>query len=167
MHKQASTSVEPETLDTATLAFLAGPRANAVILQRILAAGFTGLRESHGFIFQHLLVAPRTVGEMAALLGVTQQAASKALLELETLGYVESERVADARVRRMRLSRRGMAAVQRTRRERARLEGLLLRRQGETSLRRARTLLTALLHELGGLQAVRERKVAPPQAPAL
>ena len=64
------------------------------------------IRYSHGFLFQQLVEGPRPVGEVATNLGVTSQAVSKMVRELEALGYVT--RVADpddARVRRVGVDR--------------------------------------------------------------
>ena len=47
------------------------------------------VRYSHGFLIQQLVEGPRPVGEIAENLGVTSQAVSKAVRELEALGYVE------------------------------------------------------------------------------
>src|SRR5690349_6751181 len=66
------------------------------------------VRYSHGFLFQQLVEGPRPVGEVASNLGVTSQAVSKMVRELEALGYVT--RVPDpddARVRRVGLTSRG------------------------------------------------------------
>src|SRR3954449_2950266 len=71
------------------------------------------VRYAHGFLFQQLVEGPRPVGEIAGNLGVTSQAVSKMVRELEALGYVE--RVAapeDARVRRVGLTARGRAVIQ-------------------------------------------------------
>src|SRR3954451_2175526 len=71
------------------------------------------VRSSHGFLFQQLVDGPRPVGEIAANLGVTSQAISKMVRELEALEYVERVVDAlDARVRRVDLTARGRAAIQ-------------------------------------------------------
>ncbi|HKE79485.1 MAG TPA: hypothetical protein VKB54_09265, partial [Solirubrobacteraceae bacterium] len=44
------------------------------------------VRYSHGFLFQQLVEGPRAVGEVAENLGVTSQAVSKMVRELEALG---------------------------------------------------------------------------------
>ncbi|MEZ4239345.1 MAG: MarR family transcriptional regulator [Myxococcota bacterium] len=67
-------------------------------------------------MFQHLVERSPTIGELAERLGVTQQAASKAVAELEGLGYVaRAADPADSRVRRVSLTARGWDAVERAR----------------------------------------------------
>ncbi|QRK13847.1 winged helix DNA-binding protein [Archangium violaceum] len=155
--------MEPGSLDLGHLALFVGMRVNDVVLEEIHAAGFTGLRYAHGFVFQHLLGGSRSISELAALLEVTQQAASKTVAELEKLGYVEETRSDDARVRRVRLSARGQAAVDKSRAVRAGLEERLRRSQGRRAVEEARKLLANVLDSLGGTEAVRARKVRLPR----
>src|SRR5215831_2820794 len=73
-----------------SLAALFAGWAMADELQRRLAAdGFTDARFADGVIFQHLVGEPLTIGGLADRLGVTQQAASKSVLDLERRGYTE------------------------------------------------------------------------------
>jgi DNA-binding MarR family transcriptional regulator len=157
--------VLPGDLDTGTLALFVGFAAAAVVQESLEAQGFSGLRFSHGYVFQHLVgdTGP-TVGDLAPKLGVTQQAASKTVAELERLGYVE--RLADprdARIRHVHLTRRGHEAVAAARRAREALESRLAERGGKKRLEECRELLTELLDELGGTPAVRLRQVRPPR----
>lgn len=156
-------SLEPASIDVATLAWLAGASANEHLLRLVRGASHPKIRNAHGYVFQHLLGEPHTVGELAGLLGVTQQAASKVVAELEALGYVERRQdEADNRVRRVRLTRRGRAVVERARRARARLEAELRAAVGPEALAETRRVLLALLDRTGGLDAVRTRRVRPP-----
>ncbi|PTL76073.1 MarR family transcriptional regulator [Vitiosangium sp. GDMCC 1.1324] len=155
--------MELESLDLGHLALFVGMRVNDVVLEEIHAAGFTGLRYAHGFVFQHLLGGPRSISELAALLEVTQQAASKTVAELEKLGYVEETESDDARVRRVRLSARGRAAVDKGRAVRAGLEERLRRRHGSRAVEEAHKLLADVLESLGGTEAVRARRVRLPR----
>ncbi|MGI5283113.1 MarR family winged helix-turn-helix transcriptional regulator [Nonomuraea polychroma] len=152
-------------LDTGTLALFMGFAAAEVVQQSLADQGFAGLRFAHGYVFQHLVGGGGpTVGELAPKLGVTQQAASKAVAELERLGYVE--RLADpgdARIRRVHLTRRGQEAVAAARRAREALEARLAGRGGKRRLQECRALLAELLDELGGAPAVRHREVRPPR----
>ncbi|MBA9004306.1 MarR family winged helix-turn-helix transcriptional regulator [Thermomonospora cellulosilytica] len=157
-------SPEPQDLDTGTLALFVGFAAAESVQAALAAAGFGDLRFSHGYVFQHLIDAEPTVGDLATGLGMTQQGASKAVLELEGLGYVE--RVPDprdARIRRVRLTGRGRAAIDAARTARAELEERLRQRCGTGALDAARTVLADLLDELGGTAAVRRRAVRPPR----
>jgi DNA-binding MarR family transcriptional regulator len=157
-------AVDPLKLDTGTLALFVGQAAAALVQERLAAQGFGDLRFSHGYVFQHLIDGEPTVGELAAQLGMTQQGASKAVAELERLGYCERvPDAADARIRRVRLTGRGQEAVAAARRARADLDERLASRFGKRRLAEHRDLLAGLLDELGGTAAVQRRAVRPPR----
>jgi len=155
--------VELERLDLGTLALFAGYACMDEVGRR-LRRRHRGLRFSHGFLFQHLVEGARTIGELSEGMKVTQQAVSKVTSELERLGYVE--RVADpgdARVRRVRLTARGRAAVEGAREGRAALERALARRCGEREIARVRRTLGEVIRALGGEAAIRSRRVLLPR----
>lgn len=157
--------LDPRTLDLATLAWLAGSSANDHLLRAIRGTKHPKVRNGHGYVFQHLLGGPRTVGELAGLLAVTQQAASKVVVELEGLGWVERQADAtDKRIRRVALTAQGMALVERGRAARAALEAQLRKALGPKALTAARNALVVLLETTGGLDAVARRRVKPPSA---
>jgi DNA-binding MarR family transcriptional regulator len=153
--------VDPAQLDLPQLALFVGMAANDRVLARMTERGFVGLRTSHGFVVQHLLRAPQTVGRLAALLGVTQQAASKSVAELARLGYVEDIPSEDARVRTLRLSARGRAAVRAARACRRETETELAAAVGAAELELTRRVLLQALEQLGGSAAIRSRRVRP------
>jgi DNA-binding MarR family transcriptional regulator len=156
-------SIDPESIDLATLAWLAGVSANEHLLQRTRAGGHSQIRNSHGYVFQHLIGGPRAIGELASLLGVTQQAASKVVAELTELGYVERRSDAiDSRVRRVALTARGRAVIERSRAARSKLEAELVAELGTRAVATARRTLLALLARIGGLEAVAKRRAEPP-----
>lgn len=160
----ATPRVDPHALDLGHLALFVGLAFAERVQERLAAGGFAELRSSHGFVIQHLIGAERTIGELAARLQVTQQAASKAVAELEALGHVE--RVADpndARLRRVRLTKRGLLAVQRARRARAALQRQLAARHGKRALAACQAVLAEVLESLGGAEAVRARRVVAPR----
>src|SRR3954453_21201584 len=64
---------------------------NASMLDSLRKRGHPELRYSHGFLFQQLVEGSRPIGEIAANLGVTSQAVSKSVRELERLGYGSRE----------------------------------------------------------------------------
>ncbi|WP_246291264.1 MarR family winged helix-turn-helix transcriptional regulator [Lentzea indica] len=142
-------------IDLATLAYLAGSSANDAILRQLHEIGHEGVRVSHGYVIQHLIEGAPTVSELGELLGVTQQAASKQLLELERLGYVARvpDRV-DSRIRRAQLTGRGRRLVDDSRRFRRQLDA----RVGGDEAKRA---LIRLLDATGGSGNVLRRRVAP------
>ncbi|MGV9411672.1 MarR family winged helix-turn-helix transcriptional regulator [Nocardia sp. NPDC003693] len=155
--------LDPRSLDTGTLALFAGQAAAARVQARLTEDGFGELRMSHGYLFQHLITGEPTITELAAQLSMTQQGASKAVAELERLGYCErTPDPSDARVRRIRLTSRGHAAVAAARRARADLEARLAARFDDSRLTAQRAFLTELLAELGGIEAVERRAVLPP-----
>jgi DNA-binding MarR family transcriptional regulator len=72
----------------------------------------TGLRHSHGYLVQRLLAGPATATEIAADLGITQQAVSKAVKELVGLGVVDVvTNTSDKRSRPVHLTDQGRQAV--------------------------------------------------------
>ncbi|MFO0672007.1 MAG: helix-turn-helix domain-containing protein [Polyangiaceae bacterium] len=164
MSERNEPALDPRDLDVGTLALFVGQAFVDEVRRRVEAKGLSGLRVSHGYVIQHLVTSPRTISELATRMGVTQQAASKSVAELEALGYVE-RRVApeDARVRTVALSARGEEAVRAARAARSALERELARRHGDDAIRRARRLLADLLTDLGGVPSVRARRVRPPR----
>ncbi len=156
---------EPAELDLGTLALFVG-QACAEAVQRDLARlGFGDVRFSHGYLFQHLVSAEgRAITELARRLGVSQQAASKSIAEVERLGYVEMVRdPTDARRRIVRLTRRGRAVIMAARRARLRLERTLTREHGARALAGCKATLAAILDGLGGTEAVRQRRIRAPR----
>lgn len=159
-----SAGVDPAALDLGHLALFVGQAFAEAVQEALTQQGFAGLRFSHGFVFQHLIAEERTVTELAARMEVTQQAASKVVAELEALGYLE--RVADgadARVRRIRLTKRGRGAVAASRKARAALMRKLEARHGKGAIDASRATLAAVLGDLGGAAAVRTRRVRMPR----
>lgn len=141
------------------LAHFVGVFANRLVLVEMKRAGFGDLRESHGYLVQHLLREPHSVGQLSKLLGVSQQAVSKTVAELTRSGYLESQAGDDARVRLVSLSERGHQAVHAARRIRDRLERRLLGKLGERRASVLRAGLLDLLEELGATDSVKGRRV--------
>jgi DNA-binding MarR family transcriptional regulator len=152
--------LNPEELDLPTLAALAGAAANQYLLRRLRDDGYAGVRTSHGYVIQNLIDESPTVGELADRLGVTQQAASKTVVEMEGLGLVT--RVpdpADSRVRRVTLTPRGQALLAAGRAARAELEHAVGGAVGDLGV--VRRALVSLLEHTGDLAAVVRRRVRP------
>lgn len=140
----------PEPLPLADDVVLLVQASSAVLAQRILrrsaeAAG-AEVRANDGYVFQHLLAGARSVSALGELLGVSQQGASKLVIDLERRGLVERHPDPDdARAKRVQLSAVGWSAVRAARRERAAVlaevraalgptrSAQLLRRLGELS----------------------------------
>ena len=156
--------VDLEALDLATLSWLAGGAGNEHLLGAIQAEGHPQLRISHGYVFQLLIEGSLTIGEIAEGLGVTQQGASKAVAELVALGYLDlSEGENDRRVRQVALSAQGRKAVADARAARRRLDKKLTAKLGDAGMQAAREALIVLLGEVGGMSAVRGRRVRQPR----
>lgn len=155
------TELELTRLDLAQLALFVGMAADHWVLERLTRAGFESLRSSHGFIVQHLIGAPRSASELAGLLSISQQAVSKSLSELRRSGYIEGVPSEDARVRRVRLSKRGRALLATSRALRMRLQAKLTRTAGVRQMADAQALLLVALEQLGGSEAVKKRRVRP------
>jgi DNA-binding MarR family transcriptional regulator len=150
-------------LDLGLTALFAGQTIGDAVRARLEARGFGGLRPSHGFLVQRLMEDEQSIAALAAALGVTQQAVSKTVAELERLGYVR--RRADPRDRRVRLvalTDRGRQAVQAAREERAAVEAELRERLGPRRVAAATRVLREVLDLHGATAAVRTRRVRPP-----
>jgi DNA-binding MarR family transcriptional regulator len=154
--------IDPAALPLTHLAHFVGMLANRQLLVGMRAAGFGDLRESHGFLIQHLLRGPHSVSELSGLLGVSQQAASKTVAELAAAGYLESSPGADARVRLVQLSERGHESVLCARKLREKLERRLHKLLGAKRTEQAQRALADVLAELGGVEAVKQRRLPPP-----
>ena len=150
--------------DVVTALHLSGLALTGEALRRLHAAGHPDLRISHGFVVQHLVEGPVRTGDLAARMGVTQQAASKAVAELAALGYVD--RTADpavGRVRRVGQSSRGRAAVATTRAVRADIARELTAALGADRVEAARRAALDALEWAGGAEAARTRRVPAPR----
>jgi len=156
-------SVEPADLDLSLVALFAGYALNDEVARRLEASGFEGLRFSHGFLIQHLVEGARSVGELAELMGVTQQAVSKTVRELEGLGYLGRRAPSeDARVRLVTLTERGVAALQAGRSARAEVVAELRASLGARRVDAATAVLRDVLQASGAITDIRRRRVRPP-----
>lgn len=132
--------------------------------RRLDAEGFDDTRSADGVVFQHLVAGPKKIGELAEGLGVSQQATSKSVADLERRGYVTREPDPDdARARKVMLTARGEATIAAGRRHRAEIEAELTARFGERRLGAARRLLQETLEQFGADTTVRRRRVRPPR----
>lgn len=152
-------SLEVSALSLSHLAGFVGIFADRQVMAELERQGFGDLRRSHGFLVQHLLRGPHSVGELAKLLGVTQQAVSKTVSELVRAGYVETALGDDARFRLVQLAERGRQAVQVSRRGRQKLERKLVSALGEARYDQTKRALVQLLEALGGASAIEGRRV--------
>jgi DNA-binding MarR family transcriptional regulator len=107
---------------------------------------------------------PRPVGEIAENLGVTSQAVSKAVRELESLGYVDRRAdPLDGRVRRVALTERGRAVLAAGRAIRAAINDELASALGRERLEAAAETLREALAARGAMARVETRRVRSAQ----
>ncbi len=150
-------------LDLGYLALFLGLRVNQLVKERLHAAGFQNVRESHGYLIQHLIDEDRSITELAQRMEVTQQAASKAVAELAELGILDLIPGVDRRAKRVRLSRRGWRVVRLGRKIRRQIESRLIRAAGKEQYDTGKSILSACLEGLGGMDRIRSRRILPPQ----
>jgi DNA-binding MarR family transcriptional regulator len=153
---------EPLQLDLGYLALFLGLRFNQLVMERFRAMGLQHVRESHGYVIQHLIERQRSITELAQRMEVTQQAASKAVREMVKLGILELVPGADRRSKTVTLSPRGWTVVRLGRKIRRQIERRLIRTLGP-DYDAAKSILSAALEALGGLERVRTRRVLSPQ----
>src|SRR5690349_16516773 len=158
-----SRPAESPRLDLGYLALFLGLRVNQLVMERMRAAGFQKVRESHGYVIQHLIESERSITELAERMEVTQQAASKVTAELAALGVLEIAAGSDRRAKRVRLSENGWRVVRLGRKVRSQIEKRLIRAAGPERYKTASAILSACLEALGGMERIRSRRIQPPQ----
>jgi DNA-binding MarR family transcriptional regulator len=157
-------SFEPADADLSLASLFAGWALAGEVQRRLDADGHADLRFADGFVFQHLIPGPLPVTALARRLGVSQQAASKSVADLERRGYVaRTSDPADARARLVALTPRAQDAIEGGRRHRAALASELAERLGPRRVEAARRVLVDVVSELGGEPAVRSRMVRAPR----
>jgi DNA-binding MarR family transcriptional regulator len=115
-------------------------------IERLAAEGFHDARAAHTAVFAGLVAGDRTVTELAARLGISPQAVSKTVAELERAGYLRKARDGtDARARRLEISERGAELVAATRRVRTAVNRDIVRWLGVRDVGELTRLLSALV----------------------
>jgi DNA-binding MarR family transcriptional regulator len=156
-------AVEIAGLDFSDLTLFAGWAMGDELLRRLAADGLADLRFNDGVVFQHVLAGPLSITALAGRMGVSQQAASKAVADLERRDLLARRPSGtDGRARLLHLTERGRAAVDAARRHRAALQAELAAALGADRVEHARALLADVLAHLGAVDAVRTRRVRPP-----
>lgn len=129
----------------------------------VAAAVGAPVRESDGYVFQHLLPGPLTIGELARRLGITQQGASKAVSDMERRGLVIRDADPDdRRVRQVSLTSTALDAVVAARRTRADIAELVEETLGPRRAASFRRALVELLAATGAADDLRDRSVPAP-----
>jgi DNA-binding MarR family transcriptional regulator len=148
-------------LDLGYTALFLGLRVNQMVMERMRARGFKSVRESYGYVIQHLIEKDRSITELARRMEVTQQAASKVVAELAKLGMLEISKAEDGRAKNVRLARLGWNAVEEGRRIRRRIERRLIHIAGPEKYDEVNSTLSTYLEALGGMARVRSRQIPP------
>jgi len=156
-------AIDLQQLDLGYLALFLGQRVNELVVQRLLRGGFKQVRQSHGYVIQHLIESDRSISDLARRMGVTQQAASKTVAEMIRLGLLEAESAQDRRAKVIRISSRGWESIRFSRKARIQLERRLQTLLGTSKHRDLKAGLIKCLAELGGIQKIRARRVREPQ----
>jgi DNA-binding MarR family transcriptional regulator len=150
-------------LDLSLLSLFAGWAMADELRRRLATDGLGDLRFNDGVVIQHVVAGPLSITELAERMGVTQQAASKAVADLERRGLLTREPApGDARAKLLVLTERATAAVEGARVRRASLEAELVAEFGAARVADARELLAAILTRFDADDAIRRRRVRPP-----
>ncbi|RSD15517.1 MarR family winged helix-turn-helix transcriptional regulator [Amycolatopsis eburnea] len=156
--------VHPSTLDLSLTALFAGWAMTDEVQRRLAEQGFDELRFNDGVVIQHVLAAPLSITALAERMGVTQQAASKAVADLERRNLLRREPAPDdARTKLLHLTAHALAAVEATRVLRRELQEELVAEYGADRVGDARALLASVIGRFGGEDAIRGRRVRPPR----
>ncbi|MEU4289554.1 MarR family transcriptional regulator [Kribbella sp. NPDC026596] len=155
---------DPAGADLSLASLFTGWALADEIQRRLAGEGFEDARFADGVVFQHLVGGPVTISTLAERLGVTQQAASKSVADLEKRGYLSRRPdPADARARQVVLTARGDAVIAAARKHRAVLDAELRHALGDDRVEVARLLLVDVINRLGASPALRARAVRPPR----
>ncbi|MGE0598736.1 MAG: MarR family winged helix-turn-helix transcriptional regulator [Dehalococcoidia bacterium] len=148
--------------DIGLLCLVVSSGVTEFVLQRLAASGFADTKFSHGFIVQGLLAGDTTVTELAERLGVSVQAVSKTVQEVESLGYLEKRPDPnDRRSSNLLLTERAHANIAAARAARFEIQTELSQRLGDGG-DRFLAQLRSLADRFGGLSALAERRLRPP-----
>jgi len=155
---------DPAEADLSLASLFTGWALADEIQRRLAADGFTDSRFADGVMFQHLVGGPVTISTLAERMKVSQQAASKSVVDLEKRGYLSREAdPTDARARQVVLTPRGQAVIAAARRHRAALDSELRQALGTDRVEAARLLLVDAITLLGAAPALRARAARPPR----
>ncbi len=116
-------------------------------------AGYADLHRSFGYVARNLAEGELTLTELADRLGMTSPGALKIVQSIEDGGYIERlSDPNDGRARRLRLTRKGRAALAAARDFHGRYERKLVERHGSKAVRDLRVVLAAMVarHESRG-----------------
>ncbi|MEY2399490.1 MAG: hypothetical protein QOJ00_2664 [Actinomycetota bacterium] len=142
--------------------------ANRCVADRLGAAVATAggqrMRPSFGFVLRAVAAEEPTVSRLAALLGVSKQAASRLADDMVELGFIE--RLADEADRRR--TRLGLTSTGRKIRDRAQaesnaMEAELRKRFGSDQVQHLRALLVDFIERHGGAEEIAAKRSRAPE----
>lgn len=149
--------------DLLLAALLAGRAMSDEVAERLVGDGYE-MRLSDRPVFPHLAAGPVPTAVLAGLLGISQQATSKAVADLEARGYVERGRGhRDRRTRPILLSATGRLLVAAEKRYCVQLEAELAEQLGAGPTDAARVFLGGVVDLLGADKPARGRRFTTPQ----
>lgn len=120
------------------------------------------MRFNDGYVFQHLVPGPISITVLATRLGVTQQAASKQVADLEGRGLVVRRAdPGDGRAKLVELSRRGWRAVETGRVARRELHDEIVEMLGPRRANAAITALRQISDRTGAIEHMANRRLRP------
>lgn len=132
------------------------------VLADVRAAAGRAVRFNDGYVFQHLVPGPMSITGLAARLGISQQAMSKQVADLEDRGLVvRRPDPADGRAKLVELSRKGRRAVEAGRTARQELATEIAELLGS---RRTAALVSALREisgHTGAMEHLAARRLRP------
>ena len=112
------------------------------LIDRLVAAGFTDQRFAHNAVFAHIPPEGIHLVDLAERAGMTKQAMSELVVDLERLGYLRRRRdPGDGRAKLIELTDRGWDAVHTAVDAFATMDAELARQIGATRLRQLRRTL--------------------------
>jgi DNA-binding MarR family transcriptional regulator len=150
-------------LDVGHLGQFLGQAFERAVFEKMETGGFADVKGVHGYVVQRLIEGPQSASAMASDLGVTQQAVAKWVAELRALELLtDAPAGEDARERRIQLTAKGNACVKASRDARAKVAKQLEKALGSKAMTKLHARLSDALEALGGLDAVRQRRVRVP-----
>lgn len=155
--------VHSSDLDLSLLSLFTGWALTEEVQRRLTTDGHGDLRVNDGVVIQHILTGPLTITALATRMAVTQQAASKAVADLERRGLLTRRpSPTDARAKHLHLTDKARTAVDAARSHRENLDRELATRFGPTRVAETRALLADVLAAFTTEEAIRTRRVRPP-----
>jgi DNA-binding MarR family transcriptional regulator len=142
---RADKSVEPPR-DFGILLALAYAAFVEDLREAVADAGYHDLHRSFGYVARMLAEAPLTLRQVADRLEVTSPAALKVVVSMMKSGYLERlDDPEDRRARKVRLTKKGFAALARARAFHRQFERSLTREVGARTARKVRAALEGMI----------------------